>query len=72
MSDGIEVVPVLHIGPFDSAMVKALAEGKSMVAGATNIREGVVIEPLIERHERGLGRVQLKIVSNSFLEKDNA
>lgn len=69
---GIEVVPVLHIGPFDPAMVKTLAEGKSMVPGAANIREGVVVEPLIERHERGLGRVQLKIVSNTFLEKDNA
>jgi hypothetical protein len=68
----IEVVPVLHIGPFDSAMVKALADGKSTVPGATNMREGVVIEPLVERRERGLGRVQLKIVSNAFLEKDNA
>jgi hypothetical protein len=68
----IEVVPVLHIGPFDSAKVKALAEGKSLVPGATNIREGVVVEPLIERREHGLGRVQLKIVSNTFLEKDNA
>ena len=36
-----------------------------------NIREGVVITPLIERHVRGLGRLQLKLVSNAYLEKDS-
>lgn len=68
----IHCVPVLFVGAYDPATVKALADGVTAVPGASNIREGVVVEPLVERHERGLGRVQLKIVSNSFLEKDNA
>jgi len=67
MFHSIETVPVLYVGPFDAAAVKALADGATAVPGASNIREGVVVEPLVERHERGLGRVQLKIVSNLFL-----
>lgn len=38
---------------------------------ANIIREGVVIKTVPERHVRGVGRCQLKIVSNVFLEKDN-
>jgi len=30
-----------------------------------------VIRPVVEREARNLGRVQLKIVSNKFLEKDS-
>ena len=48
-----------------------LADGPSMVEGTEHIREGVVIRPLVEREARNLGRVQLKIVSNAFLEKDS-
>jgi hypothetical protein len=72
MPDLIDIVPILYTGPFDFEKIKALAEGPSAVAGAQNIREGIVIEPLTERRLPGLGRVQLKLVSNSFLAKDAA
>lgn len=72
MAEVIEVVPILYSGPFDLDKIKALAEGPSTVSGAQNIREGIVIEPLPERRVPGLGRVQLKLVSNTFLEKDAA
>lgn len=68
-SNSIEIAPVLYTGPFDPNAIKALADGKTTVAGATNIREGVVIRTLAERHAHGLGRVLLKLVSNAFLEK---
>lgn len=64
-------VPILYKGLFNRDTVKALAEGKSTVYGAEGQpREGVVVKPLEERHLRGLGRLQLKIVNNAFLEKD--
>jgi len=62
-------VPLLYKGPFDEAIIKPLADGKSEVMGAAQLdREGCVIKPLKERHVHGLGRLQLKIVSNKFLE----
>lgn len=68
----IETVPVLYEGPFDAELIKKLVDGPSTVSGAKNIREGVVVLPLKPRHVPGLGRLQLKIVSNAFLEKDAA
>ncbi len=62
--------PILYEGPFDLEKIMPLVDGKSVVDGKTQ-REGVVINPQVERHERGLGRVQLKIVSNAFLEADS-
>jgi hypothetical protein len=64
-------VPVLYQGPFDLEKIKSLVDGPSKVKGATNIREGIVIKSVPERHVRGVGRAQLKIVSNKFLEKDS-
>lgn len=63
-------VPMLHYGPFDRDRIIALADGKSLVNGAGHIREGVVVLSTVETKVRGLGRLQLKIVSNEFLSKD--
>lgn len=63
--------PVLYRGRFDLALIKAsLVDGPSMVEGANHIREGVVISAVNERSVRGVGRLNLKIVSNAFLERD--
>jgi hypothetical protein len=65
-------MPLLYEGPYDYDMiVKQYLDGQTTVPGATGMREGIVIRPLKERHIRGLGRLILKVVSNSFLEKDN-
>ena len=62
-------VPILYVGPFDLAKAQGLAEGNSSWKGAeSQMREGVVIRPLEERTEASIGRVQLKIVSNRYLE----
>lgn len=60
-------VPVLYKGGFDLEELKKLAEGKSQTGGK-HIREGVVVRPVVERHQTGLGRLQLKLISNAFLE----
>jgi hypothetical protein len=66
----VEPVPVLYAGPFNYDTIKALVEGPSMVPGAKNIREGIVITSAIERQVRGVGRAQLKLKSMAFLEKE--
>ena len=64
-------VPFLYFGPCFPERVLPLVDGPSFVRGANHIREGIVIKPSTERHVPGLGRVILKIVSNSFLDKDS-
>jgi RNA ligase (TIGR02306 family) len=62
-------VPDLGVMPFDFEKLKTLADGPSLVKGADNMREGIVIKPLKERKHWSLGRVMLKMVSNAYLEK---
>lgn len=61
-------VPFLLIGSFTKAEVSQLVDGPSHIKDAKHIREGIVVRPLQERRTHGLGRVQLKLVSNAFLE----
>ena len=62
----LDWVPTLYIGEFDEEKIKKFVDGPSAVVGANHPREGVVIRPIVGRepHIRGLGRLQLKIVSN--------
>jgi tRNA-binding EMAP/Myf-like protein len=64
-------VPILYQGPYDLVKIKTFVDGPSTVPGAKNIREGVVIKTATEGHARGVGRKQMKIVSNAYLMKDN-
>lgn len=63
---GVERVPVLYEGPFDLAKIREVADGRSTLPGADNIREGVVVRPVVERRDPALGRVVLKFVSTQF------
>jgi RNA ligase (TIGR02306 family) len=63
-------VPHIATIPYNFEECLKLAEGPSLIPGAKNIREGVVIQSLTEREHPKLGRVKLKIVSAKFLEKD--
>jgi len=60
-------VPLLQVGRFDPALAAQLAEEKSSIA--SHCREGVVICTTEEKEVRGLGRCQLKIVSDRYLER---
>lgn len=66
---GVPWVPLVYRGPFDLDMVLRMAEEYSLVEGAKHVREGVVVLPALERTDPELGRVQLKFVSNRYLEK---
>jgi len=64
----IDWAPLLYKGPFDLDKILAVVDGKTKT-GAEHIREGVVIRTYPDREVRGLGRAQLKIVSNGYLSK---
>ncbi len=64
----IKLVPSLGIHPFDLEKLKVMAEGNSLIEGANHIREGVVVRPMTERYTNEIGRLQLKIISNAYLE----
>jgi hypothetical protein len=70
---GLTLVPLVYEGLFESdVLLNALTDGPSLVPATKTPREGVVItvkDPT--RWQRGLGRIQLKAVSNKFLEKDS-
>jgi RNA ligase (TIGR02306 family) len=68
-ADQLELAPLVYRGPYDAEKLKELAEGPSLVTGANNIREGIVVKPERERTDPTIGRVQLKIISNTYLEK---
>jgi RNA ligase (TIGR02306 family) len=66
---GVPCVPLAARVPFDFDRICELAEGPSLVSGADCVREGVVVKPLEERHDDKLGRVCLKWIGCSYLER---
>ena len=66
------MVPILFLGKYSESTVLSLADGSSIVSGANNLREGIVIGLREERYNDEIGRIKLKLVSNQFLMKDNA
>lgn len=67
---GLPWVPTIANGiDFDLERILVLAEGPSLVLGAEHVREGCVVKPLTERTSPEIGRVQLKAVSNAYLER---
>jgi tRNA-binding EMAP/Myf-like protein len=66
----INSVPRLYQGPFSLETIKSFVDGPSEIEGAKHIREGVVVKAEPNRYAHNLGRAQLKIVSNNFLERE--
>jgi hypothetical protein len=66
----IDMVPLLYHGGYDKALIDILVDGSTTVKGASHIREGIVIKTTKTDYRRGVGRAQLKLVSNAFLDKD--
>lgn len=62
----VKTVPILYRGPFDLDKIKEVSNGKSTLPGADNIREGVVVRPVVERRDPALGRVCLKFIGTDY------
>lgn len=63
------LVPLLYEGPLNEEVARVLAEGDSVIPGTEHCREGVVICTIKEGTAPEIGRTQLKIVSNRYLER---
>jgi RNA ligase (TIGR02306 family) len=69
---GIDTVPVLYRGPYSREIIEQNTNGKETVSGTEAcIREGGVIKPVIERKVDGLGRVNIKSISEAYLLRKN-
>ena len=63
-------VPILgEAVPFDFDTISAMAEGQSLVPGANNVREGVVVKSRVEREVPRVGRACFKFVGCGYLER---
>ena len=69
--DGVEEsalrVPLLYVGPYSEAKMEELSMGDSAIA--KHLAEGIVITPENERTDPEIGYLQLKLVSNRYLER---
>lgn len=63
---GLPTVPTLYCGPWSESL-RDLSNGPSKIEGAGHIREGIVIRPIRERWDDGLGRVILKLIGEDYL-----
>jgi RNA ligase (TIGR02306 family) len=61
----LPIVPQLFRGTYDDALLE-LRNGSSMMPNAKNIREGIVIKPLIEGYHSRIGRKILKFVGEDY------
>jgi RNA ligase (TIGR02306 family) len=65
--NGVPVVPIIYQGPYVYTTIQEVAEGNTQVAAIDQIREGVVVRPMVERSDPRVGRVIAKYVSNNYL-----
>ncbi len=63
-------VPFIGIYDYEFDVVVAFSDGGSLWPGAQHYREGCVVKPLVERTDIHLGRLCLKCVGSTYLEKD--
>lgn len=63
---GVETVPVLYRGPFNTSAMNQYTDGRTTL-GAAHMREGIVMTPEAERTDPRIGRVCLKSVSADYL-----
>lgn len=59
------LLPILFRGPWSADLV-SLAEGRTLIKNADNIREGFVVRPVKERRDLEIGRVVLKVVGEGY------
>ena len=67
----LPVVPTLYRGPW-SPELASLAEGRTAMPGASHVREGIVIKPLMERQNVWVGRAFLKLAGEGYLTRKTA
>jgi RNA ligase (TIGR02306 family) len=64
---GLPMVPIIHEGPWDQTQVGAWSNGKSLMPGADNVREGFVMRPITEAWDPRIQRTILKMLGEDYL-----
>jgi tRNA-binding EMAP/Myf-like protein len=67
----VPTVPELYRGPWHQGLL-GMAEGQTTMPGASHVREGVVIKPLVERRDPRIGRVIVKLAGQGYLLRKEA
>lgn len=62
----VEQVPLVYEGAFSLDLIRACADGDSLIGGSHG-REGVVVKPMVERDDPKSGRVILKYIGDRYL-----
>jgi RNA ligase (TIGR02306 family) len=62
----VEQVPLVYKGAFALDLIRACADGDSLIGG-NHGREGVVVKPMVERDDPKSGRVILKYIGDRYL-----
>ena len=69
--EGLRWAPILQSNvPYSFELVAENADGPSTWPDANHYREGCVVKPMTERYDARLGRVCLKCVGATYLEKE--
>lgn len=73
----VPTVPHLYMGPFSDKILRDFTEGPTTMCGEDKLpgfkgREGVVVKPTTEMHVGRIGRLVLKSVSASYLNRKKA
>lgn len=66
-SYGLTRVPVLYRGPYSKELINEYVNGTKSLFDSSQVREGVVIKPLVERSTSILSRVVLKSINEDYL-----
>lgn len=64
-------VPVLYYGPYSYDLLRTCAEGQTVLGYEAQIREGLVLRPVVERRKGDGSRVIAKFISESYLTRTN-
>lgn len=72
-SDKYEIprVPVVYRGPFSKEMLTTLTQRAMSTFDPTQIKEGDVIKPVVERRDPVLGRVVVKSINEEYYTRKN-
>ena len=65
LKNDLIMVPILYRGPYNPELLARAEEDSALCAG--QIREGLVIRPMVERYNEECGRVCLKYVSQRYM-----
>lgn len=64
---GVPTCPVLYRGPYNFEILKKYINGPTAIADCNQIREGIVIRPVVERTHPKVGRIVAKFIGDDYL-----